>query len=453
MKSRIDVLNLEWTSGSSRDRETATLICNYLRYMGYSVEEKSIFNYYYYINKYKPRLYFNTAPIGALINMKAYKYANQKGIKSVTTSAEGNFTGDDLRISNIFWGWNKEKELLEEYNLLWSKRSRDLVVKIHPELKSRIKVSGGVGADRYKIVPQIDRKKFLKKYGMEQYQKIIGVGCWDFGIYYTNHARHNQLPSTYADYLEKLREARDFFNNILNQIIENHTDILFLLKEHPGVMQRGIDSGIADTEKFSNVLILQNEEPIMDCISVSDFWVHFESTTAMEAWLMGKQTCMINPAGLDFPRTTVHKGNPNYATAKEFQNAIKYFYQKGVLPGFEALKNKRKKIIKGVYEWDDGLNHVRVGNQIITVLNKMDEQPVKRNETIHFILCFYQSFKWLVLPFFRYIPFIKIADYSLRTNFNQENLKVFSEIRLSQQKNYYRKLGLSKQKLLKVYAE
>ena len=28
----IDVLNLEWNSSPSRDREVATLVCNYLKY-------------------------------------------------------------------------------------------------------------------------------------------------------------------------------------------------------------------------------------------------------------------------------------------------------------------------------------------------------------------------------------------------------------------------------------
>ena len=42
--SKADVLNLEWSSFPSRDREMATLVCNYLRFQGYSVIEGSIFN-------------------------------------------------------------------------------------------------------------------------------------------------------------------------------------------------------------------------------------------------------------------------------------------------------------------------------------------------------------------------------------------------------------------------
>ena len=33
----IDVLNLEWTSTPSRDREVATMVCNYLRFQWLSL--------------------------------------------------------------------------------------------------------------------------------------------------------------------------------------------------------------------------------------------------------------------------------------------------------------------------------------------------------------------------------------------------------------------------------
>jgi hypothetical protein len=43
---RLDVINLEWSSKPNRDRQVTTLVCNYLRYMGYSVSEYSCFDNY-----------------------------------------------------------------------------------------------------------------------------------------------------------------------------------------------------------------------------------------------------------------------------------------------------------------------------------------------------------------------------------------------------------------------
>ena len=54
----MDVLNLEWTSYPSRDRNMATLVCNYLRYMGVTVKESSVFCGFEMIDKLKPGLLF-----------------------------------------------------------------------------------------------------------------------------------------------------------------------------------------------------------------------------------------------------------------------------------------------------------------------------------------------------------------------------------------------------------
>jgi len=75
----VDVLNLEWTSYLSRDRVSATLICNYLRYCGLNVVEKSIFNGFYFINKFKRKILFMTNTCGAEINQEIARYAKSNG--------------------------------------------------------------------------------------------------------------------------------------------------------------------------------------------------------------------------------------------------------------------------------------------------------------------------------------------------------------------------------------
>ena len=78
MKNRVDVLSLEWTSYPSRDREAATLVCNYLKYMGVSVYEGSIFNGYFLIDRFNPKILFITNSVGSLLNLDIVKYAKAK---------------------------------------------------------------------------------------------------------------------------------------------------------------------------------------------------------------------------------------------------------------------------------------------------------------------------------------------------------------------------------------
>ena len=61
----MDILNLEWTSYLSRDRNMATMVCNYLRYMGLTVKESSVFCGFKMIDKLKPELLFITNDVSA----------------------------------------------------------------------------------------------------------------------------------------------------------------------------------------------------------------------------------------------------------------------------------------------------------------------------------------------------------------------------------------------------
>ena len=142
----------------------------------------------------------------------------------------------------------------------------------------------------------INNTDFLKKYKKENYKKIIGIGCWDFGILEETDHRYVWSRNQFGDEaIKKLKNDKIDFNLILKKIIINNPSILFLLKKHPGVLNGNTASGIEGLELFENVLIIKDEEPIIDCILISDFWLSYESTTALEAWLLDKQTCLLNP--------------------------------------------------------------------------------------------------------------------------------------------------------------
>ena len=405
--NKVDILNLEWTSYPSRDRNTATIVCNYLQFVGLKVAEHSVFRGFEMIDKLHPKILFITNGIGATINFELVKFASLKGIKVVTLTSEGNFFDSEKDLPSFLWGWNLDHLLYEDINMQWSDRTRNITLNVYPEFKDKIKISGAVGFDYYKIHPCTDKKEFLKKHKKESFTQVIGIGCWIFDL-----ATFNSDFFSYFNEFDTIRfsEDRDSFNAIILNIIEKNPDKLFLLKEHPGSDGLHI-SAIEGTEKYSNVLILK-KEPIADCIAASDFWLTYESTTVIEAWLLGKQTCLLNPSGTDFPRANVHFGSPNYPDAESLQNAINFFYEKGELPDFSELEDERKKVIKDTIQWDDGLNHVRAGNEIIRVLN---EDKKKSNGNISFDLT---KKKWKQYLLSRGIP-------KKKNNFIYDQVKAF----------------------------
>lgn len=441
----MDVLNLEWTSYPSRDRNMATLVCNYLRYMGVTVKESSVFCGFEMIDKLKPGLLFITNAVGAPINFQLVKYAAFKGIKVVTLTSEGNFF--DRTLSFYIWGWNVDRKMYEDINMQWSMRTKLLTIEAYPELNDKVKVSGGVGFDYYRIVTPVKKNDFLNRYKKGQYVKVIGFGCWNFGA-------TCPADSFYADFVkvigesgvDRFRQDRELLNAILLKIIKGNPSILFLLKEHPGNTLGPYMSAIEGCERYPNVLILKKES-IVDCIAVSDFWITYESTTVLEAWLLGKQTCLLNPTGIDFPRANVYRGSPNYPDVPTLQAAIDTFYSTHKLPGFHAMKSEREEVIRETIQWDDGLNHVRVGNEIIRVLRRGEK---RKKERIPISL---REIKWTQYLLSRGLPRKKNNFiYNRLGEFDCEELSRRDREIYNQQITYYKRMGLSKDDLQSIIA-
>lgn len=443
MKS-VDILNLEWSSYPSRDRNAATLVCNYLRYCGYSVVEGSIFRGFELIDKLCPKVLFITNAIGAPINFQLVKYVSRKGIKVLTLISEGNFLDSEEKLPLFLWGWNNERILYEDIHMQWCNRTVNLTKKVYPELGTKLKVSGGVGFDYYKIVPPLKRDVFLERYNKTGYRKVIGIGCWDFSLVEPKDARYKGFSESVGmNAIERFRLDRNLFNGILIELIKNNEDILFILKEHPGNTNGYYESAIQGAQYFPNTLILKKES-IVDCISVSDIWITYESTTNIEAWLLNKQTCLINPTGIDFPRANVYKGAPNYISYEEIQNAVDIFYKSNRLPGFSELSAQREEVIRDTIQWSDGLNHVRAGNEIIRLLEKKIDKKKR---------FFQPDFFKLKLRYFL-ASRMKIGKrnfvYTHYQNFDREKLESKSKEIYNYQVTFYKNKGLSSVQLKNI---
>jgi hypothetical protein len=421
------------------------LICNYLRLRGLNVVEECSFKGFEMIDKYRPKIFLIANGAGAILNFNLVKYASLKGIKVVTLVSEGNFR--ENKLASFYWGWNKEQVMYEDINMQWSERTKKMITKEYTNIAEKIKVSGGVGFDYYKIVCPCNKKDFLIKFGKEHYEKIIGIGCWDFSPNFSKDPRYiDQLNNHGEAVIARFRNDRDSFNKILIEIIKNNQDILFILKEHPGNIWGYDMSGIEGCEKYSNALILKRE-PIADCIAVSDFWLTYESTTVIEAWMLNKQTCLLNPSGIDFPRANVYMGSPNYPDTISFQNAINIFYMDRTLPGFKELQIDRDFVTKETIQWDDGLNHVRAGNEIIRLLED-EKNKDKRKTSLNL-----QIKKWKQFFLSRGFPIKKTFTYHKLKEFDEDALHGLTQSVYNQQIIFYTKNGLSMDDLKNIRAE
>ena len=360
------------------------------KYLNLEIEKAFIFDVDK-IRRYKPDLVILANTIGSRNHHFIAKYAYENGIKVFALVSEGNFRTDG---TFNFWGYNTDKKFYQEYVCLWSERTKKFMDEQLPQCKHKFVVTGATGFDRYKIYEFEKKEEFLKRYGLDKFKKVIGYAGWAFGKLHNP----NGLEELKENYGNKARELIPWMHrqqkeveNILRYVIENNPDILFILKRHPNekhphLTQRD-NNEMINLSHYPNVLYLTNEEDVHTLISVSDIWTAFESTTALEAWLMKENmpTIFINPDP-DFPRDMNYRGTIIAKSAGEFQKLIDEFYQTGKIEAMqdpEKIK-ARKEIIKNVIGFADGLNHVRAGYYLTKTVKKITPKKNK-NVTPHWL--------------------------------------------------------------------
>jgi len=374
--SRLDILNLEWPN-SDRDLHIVTPPLVYLE-KKYNIiyKTKSIFNAYLYLLIYRPKVLILSNFVGASINYNIVKLAYLSGIKVVSFISEGNIKANEVDI--FLWGKNEHNFYLDKL-LVWTGRSRNLFLNYYPELSLKISVVGSTGFDRYKLLNFQNKTSFLNDNKIN-YKKIIGIASWGFDHFFeeSNKYDYNYYINLLGNYQVE-RHQNDLYKlqKIYKQLIEKNKDILFILRYHPGTIdfEKNEFYGL---DKYDNVFISNkfknNQYKISDLINISDLWIGYETTTALESWLLGKQTFLINPSGSDFIRENVYEGSPIVETAEEAQILIDEYFTTKTIKKFELLEKKRREIIKDVIEYGDGKNYVRAAKEIIKVYNQPDKE-------------------------------------------------------------------------------
>ena len=364
-----DVLNLEWSS-SGRDREVATAICHTLRRRGYGVVEECIFNYRYHLLKHRPRLLYVADPTGARINHEVSLFADRIGVPSVCVDAEGDYV--EGAVDKMFWGHIADRRLRQRLKLQWSARSKERVLAIAPDLGDRLRVTGAVGFDRYRIHDFASKEDWRRKYGFAQ-KRTVGFAGWTFDYLSVPPERDARERLYGQETVERFQRDRDALRALLGDLIRGRPETMFVLKQHPGVIDPA-ETEFAGLDDAENVLLIKDEEAIGDCINACDVWMAYSSTTCIEAWLLGRPTLSVNPSGGDFPRSESYLGAPVFETLESVESALAEHEATARIAAFDALEQTRAKLLAGMLQWVDGRNHLRAAHYFERLLDAIPDQ-------------------------------------------------------------------------------
>lgn len=339
----------------------------------------------------KPDIVFTPNAIGSNLYFKIARYAYEQNIPLFALISEGNFRTDG---SFNYWGFNKDKKFFQEFVCCWSERTRKYLIEKEPEGKDKIVLTGGTGFDRYKIYKFADKDAFLKKYNKAGYRKIIGYAGWAFGKLQHKRGVEELLFFLGNDNskLKWIENQRCLVRDILTEAIMNNKDTLFILKKHPQENSpertKEVMNEMSELKDYDNVIYLGEEEPLLNLISVSDLWTCFESTTSLEAWLMGKQTLFLNPE-TDFKRDPNYKGSAIVRNYAQFQSAIDEYYSTGKIQQFFSAEKEinRNELIKNVIGFGDGFNHIRTSYYLAKTIDKLktNNAPVYKFNFLYFM--------------------------------------------------------------------
>jgi len=384
----------------------------------------------------KPDIILQANTIGSNLYFQISKIAHEQNIPLFALISEGNFRTDG---SFDYWGFNRDKKFYQDFVCCWSERTAKFLKKEVPESAGKIVVTGGVGFDRYKIYKFMKKEEFIRKYSVTQFKKIIGYAGWAFGKLDHKRGRNELLVWAKGDEskLKWIEDQRNKVRDILEQAIINNPSTLFILKQHPqeNAPERSepVKNEMSELAHYNNVVYLCEEESIHDLISVSDIWTCFESTTALESWLMNKQTIFINPE-VEFNRDPLYKGSAIVRDYNSFQKLIDEFYSTGRIENFYSVEkdSMRKELIKDIIGFGDGMNHLRASNYFQKTINQSLITNYQSQYDFHF-------WHWLVYVLIRIAgPLYNRAVYSKLWKF-KKHLWVFENYKMEKLHKLYEK--------------
>ncbi len=333
--------------------------------LGHTFNVSYVFDWHQ-INRQKPDVIMLPNTIGAPIYFELSKFAYESGIPVFALDSEGHFRTDNIY---NFWGHNKDKFYYQDYFCAWSNRTRDYL-KVETRQADQIVTTGGLGFDVYSIYKCKSKAEYLKEHNLD-YKYVVGYAAWAFGKVTSEKGRRDLISYFKGDetQLSKMEPQRFAIESMLRHAIENNPDTLFILKVHPLERKELFEepplNEISNLLGYENVIFEDENSKISDLMNVSDLWLSFESTTAIEAWALNKLTVLLQNDP-DFSSSIAEKkmdvSQPIARNSEEVQAYIDEVKKTGALVAFDNPDReiKRGEVIGESVGFSDGYNHLRV---------------------------------------------------------------------------------------------
>ena len=361
------VIFIEWLS-KGRDFEIdLPLIYFFEQILKWDVKYISIFDLPKILST-NPDIVIMSNTTGADVNLEIARWIEKSNILFFSHISEGMFREKD--IEEFVWGWGKkEKYFSEILSMVWSQNSYDMAIKAFPKLKQIYRVSGSVGFDKYKLFN-------FNKIDTKGYKKVIGYACFDFHNIYDKKEQYLKIKG--KEWFVKFDKLPTKINHILEKLVKENKDILFLFKSHPGDGDK-IPMEFKNLDKYNNCRLVDKEISIVDVISNVDIWLNYNSSTNLEAWLLDKTTIAFNIDESTYSSDALY-GSIICDKVDELQVYINEFYENGKIAFFEDKKLIRENLISKYIGFADGLNHIRFMSFLKPYIEKIENGEIKKGK-------------------------------------------------------------------------
>jgi surface carbohydrate biosynthesis protein len=141
----------------------------------------------------------------------------------------------------------------------------------------------------------IETAPMEQRYGLASFKKrLLYVSSLLFEEAFTDVGPRDMATWKYDELIESNHSLRRFHEPILESLLEEYlgTDGVLLIKKHPWDMSDRFERRF----RHPNVRILGHSEYIVPSLACADAVIHSFSTSALEAWILGKPTISLLPA-------------------------------------------------------------------------------------------------------------------------------------------------------------
>jgi hypothetical protein len=401
------------------------------------------------IKYFKPDIVFLPNTVGAEYYYLIAKLCSERDIAVFALDSEGNF-----RVDGTFkhWGYNLGENFYQDFVCYWSKRCLDYMKKTEPKFADKMVITGNLGCDRYRIYDFLKKEDYLKAKGKENYKYVVGYAAWAFGKPFYPTGKTDLIAYFNGDEskLALIEPQRKAVEEVLKYAITNNPDTLFILKIHP--LEKKLHEqklGVNECDnlaKYDNVVMEYDDYNISDLINISDFWTSFESTTALESWLIGKETLIIltDPSfSTSLPQSRYDISQPQVNSGEKLDQYLQEFKKNKTIKDFHDPKmdEVRKDIAYQIFGFTDGMNHLRALKYLkLSIDNVPNRKPVYKTNfrfwTLHYLIAIGKPL--MKIGFIR--NFWKFKKFKwVFSSYNFQNFEKYYESKRPQFEAFYKK--------------